>query len=58
MTDTVYSNMNEGVYITDENGRILDINAAGCKIIGYEYNEVIGTNMMDYAAEAHCPERR
>ena len=43
LTDTVYSNMNEGVYITDENGRILDINAAGCKIIGYEYNEVIGT---------------
>lgn len=50
LADTVYSNMNEGVYITDGKGDILDINQAGCRLIGYEYEEIIGSNMLDYNA--------
>ncbi len=41
---TVFENTAEGVFITDANGKIIDINRAFTEITGYERDEVIGRN--------------
>lgn len=46
VTSTIYENlfneMNDGVYVLDENGRILQFNAAALSIFGYKEDEAVG----------------
>lgn len=44
---TLFNTINDGVYITDMEGRIKDINQAGAKMLGYTKEELIGSNMRD-----------
>ncbi len=39
---TVYDTMGEGLYVTDDAGVILDVNATACSLLGYTEEELIG----------------
>jgi PAS domain S-box-containing protein len=41
----LFNEINDGIYETDMEGRITDINPAGAHILGYNRNELIGFNM-------------
>lgn len=41
---TVFTHANEGIMITAPDGAILDVNAAFCRITGYDRSQVIGRN--------------
>ncbi len=48
LTAAVFDNMEEGVFITNENGQFLEVNQAFLRITGYDRDEVIGqsTNLL------------
>ena len=37
----------EGIFVADLDGRYTDVNAAGCRMLGYEREELIGKNILD-----------
>jgi PAS domain S-box-containing protein len=41
----LFETINDGIYVTDKNGIILDINKAGANFYGYEPKELIGTEI-------------
>jgi len=41
----LFNTINDGVYITDKDGIIIDINKTGANFYGFEPNELIGTNI-------------
>ncbi len=43
----IYANTVEGIIVTDETGKILDINPAGCSIIEGAAHTMIGSNILD-----------
>ncbi|TDQ40621.1 EAL domain-containing protein [Tepidicella xavieri] len=50
---SVFEHANEGILITDPEGRILDVNAAFTRITGYAREEVIGRNPRVLASGRH-----
>ena len=40
----LFNTINDGVYMTDSNGIANDINITGAKLLGYELDELIGSN--------------
>ena len=44
----LFDTINDGVYVTDENGILTEINTQGAKMLGYDNpEELIGTNLRD-----------
>ncbi|MBU0668375.1 PocR ligand-binding domain-containing protein [Patescibacteria group bacterium] len=41
----LFNTINDGAYVTDYDGIIIDINQTGANILGYERHELIGKNM-------------
>ena len=48
---TLVENMNEGLAIDDENGRLTYVNRAFCRMIGYEPEEVVGKTWIGLTEE-------
>ncbi len=46
----ILENIDEGYYETDLSGNFTFVNDAGCRITGYERNEIIGTNYKSYTS--------
>ncbi|MCW8346804.1 EAL domain-containing protein [Vibrio sp. ZSDZ65] len=44
VTSEIFNNFQEGMFITDDVGNILDVNSAFVRITGYELSDVIGMN--------------
>ncbi|PTC04974.1 GGDEF domain-containing protein [Vibrio mediterranei] len=44
ITSEIFNNFQEGMMITDQNGKILDVNSAFSEVTGYQAIEVIGKN--------------
>lgn len=44
LSDKVFENSGEAIFITDPQGTILEVNAAFCAITGYQRHEVLGQN--------------
>ena len=44
---TLFNNINDGAYIRNLEGTILDINRYGARLLGYEPKEVIGRNIVE-----------
>ena len=44
-SERIFQNLQEGVVITDKNGRISEVNRAFKSITGYSYDDAIGNNM-------------
>lgn len=51
----VFSEVSDGVLVTDASARILDVNPAFCKITGYTREEVIGRNPRMMKSDRHDP---
>lgn len=41
----LFNTINDGVYITDENGILKEINTTGAQLLGYKREEILGKNM-------------
>lgn len=41
----------DGIFVSDAAGRYLDVNAAGCRMLGYERHEILGLTILDVIAE-------
>jgi len=52
----VFENTADGVFITDREARIQDVNRAFSRITGYDRNEVLGENPRLWKSEYHGPE--
>ena len=51
---TILENIGDGVFITDRQGRYLDVNPRACEVTGYSRNELLGLN----TADTYVPEER
>ncbi|MGZ8160473.1 MAG: EAL domain-containing protein [Methylobacter sp.] len=49
----VFENSSEAIFITDPKGTILEVNAAFCRITGYERTEVVGQNTRILKSNLH-----
>ena len=52
----VFRQAREGILITDTNAKVVDVNAAFCRITGYTRDEIIGKNPKILASGRHTPE--
>lgn len=52
LASAVYSNITEGIIVTDKDRYILDINPACRSILGYSAGDIAGTSLIDYIAES------
>ncbi|GBC60278.1 hypothetical protein DENIS_1229 [Desulfonema ishimotonii] len=55
MAANVFENVQEGIFITDTKGDILEVNPAFCQITGYSREEVIGKNTRILKSGSHTP---
>ncbi len=44
---TLVEQASDGIFIIDSEGNYVEVNHAGCKILGYERNELVGKNLLD-----------
>lgn len=56
LSSRVFSNIHEGIIITDADQLIVDVNPAFCKITGYSYEDVIGKSPEILRSNVHSPE--
>jgi PAS domain S-box-containing protein len=48
----------DGIFIADVQGRYVDVNAAGCAMVGYDHDELIGKTIMDLLRPEDLPRLR
>jgi len=56
LSSRVFSGTNEGIIITDNEKKIIDVNPAFCKITGYSRDEAIGDELNFLSSGSHSPE--
>lgn len=44
---TLVEQASEGIFVADETGRYVDVNAAGCAMLGYSREEILGRTLSD-----------
>lgn len=54
----ILSQVREGVFLTDPQGRCLDINPRGCEMLGYAREEVVGRALLDLVLEGERDQTR
>ena len=45
----------DGIFIADPDGRYLDVNAAGCRLLGYARDEIVGRSITEFVAPEDLP---
>ncbi|HWU26217.1 MAG TPA: PAS domain S-box protein [Rhizomicrobium sp.] len=50
-TRELIDHASDGIFVTDLNGRYVDVNEAGCRMLGYERDEIIGKTIADLFSE-------
>ncbi|MFM9962565.1 MAG: PAS domain-containing protein [Planctomycetaceae bacterium] len=51
----LFEQATEGVFVTDAQGRILDVNSASCQMTGYSRGELIGMSVADLVVPEEVP---
>jgi len=46
-TRTLFEQAADGIFVADASGRYIDVNGAGCRILGYRPEEILGKTIMD-----------
>lgn len=46
----LFENAPDGIFIADADGRYTDVNAAGCRLLGYAEGELIGRSVAEFVA--------
>jgi PAS domain S-box-containing protein len=52
----LFDQASDGIFITDVDGRYVDVNDAGCQILGYSRDELVGRTMMDIVPTEDIPQ--
>jgi len=55
LTASVFTNTNEGIVITDDQGHIVEVNNSFLRISGYERQEILGQNPDMFRSSRHDP---
>ncbi|MCB1801080.1 MAG: EAL domain-containing protein [Gammaproteobacteria bacterium] len=55
LAENVFQHINEGIVVTDSTGRILRVNQALTRMVGYEEHEIIGQARPPYRSGEHAP---
>ncbi|QEL56505.1 diguanylate cyclase domain-containing protein [Chromobacterium paludis] len=53
LADSLFTNTSEGICITDNNQKVLEINQALCQITGFSNEEILGNTPKIFASEIH-----
>lgn len=54
---TLFEGSNDGILVHDLEGRVLEINGAACRLLGYEREELIDAYWKDLVPEEYIPEQ-
>jgi PAS domain S-box-containing protein len=52
----LFDQASDGILISDVDGRYVDVNAAGCQILGYSREDLVGRTMMDIVPMEDIPQ--
>jgi PAS domain S-box-containing protein len=44
---TLIEQASDGIFITESNGKFLEVNPSGCRMLGYEHGEILNINLRD-----------
>ena len=47
----LFDNAVDGIFIADKNGKYLDVNLSGCRMLGYARDELVGKHIVDLIPE-------
>ncbi len=45
----------DGIFVADQNGRYTDVNAAGCRLLGFTREELIGRSVTEFVSPSELP---
>lgn len=48
---TLFEQASDGIFMTDREGNYMDVNTAGCKMVGYSRDEILKMNIKDLVGE-------
>ncbi len=51
----LFEQASDGIFIADLDGRYLDVNAAGCRLLGFTHEEILGRTIMDLIPAEDAP---
>jgi len=51
----LFDQASDGIFIMDPSGRYTDVNAAGCEMLGYSREELVGKTVMDFVPTEDAP---
>jgi len=51
----VFELASDGIFIADLDGRYTDVNSAGCRMLGYTRDELVGTSILDLIPGSEVP---
>lgn len=51
----LFEQLSDGVFVADLSGRYTDVNAAGCRMLGYAREEIVGKSIMDLIPPEDVP---
>lgn len=52
---TLVEQASDGIFISDAHGQYLDVNTAGCEMLGYSRQEILGMSIADLIATEEAP---
>lgn len=52
--ETIFSSVSEGIFVVEPGTRkVIDVNPAGCRLTGYDHDEVIGKKIVEFSSGIH-----
>lgn len=55
---SIMGQASDGIFIADANGKYLDVNEAGCSLLGYSYDEILQLSIRDVTVLIEAPPLR
>jgi PAS domain S-box-containing protein len=52
LVEAVFANIADPIFVSETDGRIIDVNAAACEVLGYSRDELLGMHPWDFVTSA------